>query len=175
VAGFNGPSEWRDLGLLWVPAALFVVLPLLLGVRSLAPATATFLVVAYALTGFTEEAWYRGVLLWMLRPVGARRAVVLAAVFFGAAHLVNLLFRANPFLGFAQAVGAFSEGVGFGALRLKMNTIWPLIVVHGLEDLLLRFTKLPPIPLNVFQSVVMLVYGVYLLRNVQTSERSRVD
>jgi hypothetical protein len=88
-------------------------------------------------------------------------------VFFGAAHLLNVLFRANPFLVFAQAVGAFSEGVGFGALRLRTNTIWPLIFFHFSEDLLLRFTRLPAIPLNVLQSVVLLVYGIYLLRGMR--------
>ena len=114
---------------------------------------------------------YRGVLLRVLGPLGTRRAVVLGAVFFGAAHLVNLLFRSNPFLVFAQAIGAFSFGVGMGALRLRTNTVWPLIVLHGFEDLLLRFTRLPPIPLNVFQSVVMLLYGAYLLRNMRGGER----
>jgi hypothetical protein len=173
AARFNSPSEWRELRLLWVPAAVFVVLPLVVGLRALASATAVYLVVAYALTGFTEEGWYRGVILRVLGPLGPRRAVVLSAVFFGAAHLVNVLFRSNPILVFAQAVGVFSEGVGFGALRLRTNTIWPLIVLHGLEDLLLRFTRLPPIPLNVFQSVVMLVYGIYLLRNMRGGEAAR--
>jgi membrane protease YdiL (CAAX protease family) len=166
AAGFTRPSEWRELRLLWVPAAVFVVLPLVVGLHALAPATAVYLVVAYALTGFTEEGLYRGVLLRVLGPLGTRRAVLLSALFFGAAHLVNLMFRSNPFLVFAQAVGAFSEGVGFGALRLRTNTIWPLIAFHFFEDLLLRFTRLPPIPLNVLQSVVMLVYGIYLLRNM---------
>ena len=174
AAGFNRPSEWRALKLLWVPTGLFVVLPLVVGLHAVAPATAAYLVVAYALTGFAEEGLYRGVLLRVLGPLGARRAVLLSAVFFGASHLVNLMFRSNPFLVFAQAVGAFSMGVGFGALRLRTNTIWPLIVLHGSEDLLLRFTRLPPIPLNVFQSVVMLVYGVYLLRNMRASEPSGV-
>ena len=174
AAGFNRPSEWRELKLLWVPTGLFVVLPLVVGLHVVAPATAAYLVVAYALTGFAEEGLYRGVLLRVLGPLGARRAVLLSAVFFGASHLVNLMFRSNPFLVFAQAVGAFSMGVGFGALRLRTNTIWPLIFLHGSEDLLLRFTRLPPIPLNVFQSVVMLVYGVYLLRNMRASEPSGV-
>jgi hypothetical protein len=174
AAGFNRPSEWRELKLLWVPTGLFVVLPLVVGLHVVAPATAAYLVVAYALTGFAEEGLYRGVLLRVLGPLGARRAVLLSAVFFGASHLVNLMFRSNPFLVFAQAVGAFSMGVGFGAMRLRTNTIWPLIFLHGSEDLLLRFTRLPPIPLNVFQSVVMLVYGVYLLRNMRASEPSGV-
>jgi hypothetical protein len=174
AAGFNRPSEWRELKLLWVPTGLFVVLPLVVGLHAVAPATAAYLVVAYALTGFAEEGLYRGVLLRVLGPLGARRAVLLSAVFFGASHLVNLMFRSNPFLVFAQAVGAFSMGVGFGAMRLRTNTIWPLIFLHGSEDLLLRFTRLPPIPLNVFQSVVMLVYGVYLLRNMRASEPSGV-
>ena len=35
--------------------------------------------------------------------------MVLSAAFFAAAHLVNVLFRSNPFLVSAQAVGAFSD------------------------------------------------------------------
>ena len=91
--------------------------------------------------------------------------------------MVNVLFCSNPFLVFAQPGGAFSEGVSFVALGLRTNTIWPLIALHGLEDLFLRFTRLPPIPLNTFQSVVMLAYGVYLLRKMRggAAEQPRVS
>ncbi len=175
AAGFNRPARWRNLRLLWIPAAALIVLPLVAGVHTLAPSTAAYLVVAYALTGFTEEAWYRGLLLRVLGPLGPRRAVFLSAALFGAAHLVNLMFRANPFLVFAQAIGAFSEGVGLAALRLRINTIWPLITLHFFEDLLLHFTRLPVIPVNVVQSIILLVYGLYLIRNRQALEPAQID
>jgi hypothetical protein len=73
-AGFNRPSEWRELGLLWVPTAVFVILPLILGLHALPASTALYFVVAYALTGFAEEGWYRGVLLRALGPLGPRGA-----------------------------------------------------------------------------------------------------
>jgi uncharacterized protein len=164
TSGFNRPARWRELGLLILPLILMVVLPLVAGVQPLDPGTLVFLVTAELLTGFHEEAVYRGLLLRIPRPGSPWRAVLVTSILFGLAHLSNLQVR-NPAIVLAQAVGAFSSGFGMAALRLRTNTLWPLILIHFCEDLFLRFTPLPVIPVNVVQSVVMLLYGLYLLRD----------
>lgn len=166
--GFNAPREWRDLRLLLLPAAVIIIPPFLAGVRSMEPATFWYLAVGYLLTGFTEEGIFRGLILKVLRPTGAVRAAVLSAVLFGLMHLVNLLIRGNPAIVLAQCVGAFCDGVGFAALRMRTNTIWPLVILHMLHDLLLKFTQLPAIPLDVAQVTILMIYGFYLLRTRKT-------
>ena len=162
AAGFTGPRSWRHPLLFVVPAAL-VPVPLLAGVRPLGAGTVAVLVVGYALTGFTEEALWRGVVLRVLRPAGPATAVLFSSALFGTAHLANVLFRDNVALVVAQAVGAACFGVGYAAVALRTGTIWPLMLLHMLTDLFAAVGALPKIPILVGQDVVLLVFGLLVL------------
>ena len=165
VSGFNRPAAWRDLRLLALPAVVIIVLPFAGGVKAVDPGMAAFWTVAYALVGLREEGLHRGIILHILRPSGAVRAVVLGGLLFGAAHIANLLVRSSPAVVFSQMIGAACFGIAFGALRLRTNTIWPLVALHLLSDLLLHFSTLPTIPLEVVKDVILLAYAIYLLRD----------
>lgn len=160
-AGFTGPRSWRNLHLLVLPAVLAVI-PLVAGFRPV-DALGT-LIVGYALTGFMEEALWRGLIPRVLRPTGPLAAVLFGSLLFGAAHLPNVLFRDSAILVVAQAIGAFCFGVGYAAIALRMGTIWPLMVLHALTDLCAAVGALPRIPILVGQDVVLLVVGLWLLR-----------
>ena len=162
AAGFAGPRRWRNLHLLILPTVLAFV-PLLAGFRPV-DALAT-LIVGYALTGFMEEALWRGLVLRVLRPTGALPAVLVGSLLFGAAHLPNVLFRDSVGLVAAQAVGAFCFGVGYAAIALRIGTIWPLMVLHALTDLFAAVGALPKIPILVGQDVILLIVGLWLLRS----------
>ena len=162
-AGFVGPGNWRNLHLLAVPAALAIV-PVLGGVREVDTGLLITLLVGYALTGFMEEAMWRGLVLRILQPTGALQAVLFSSVLFGASHLANVLFRESAALVVAQAVGAVCFGVGYAALRLRIHTIWPLMALHMLTDLLAAIGALPKVPILVGQDVVLLIFGLLLLR-----------
>lgn len=164
AAGFTRPSRWRALGLYWLPVALLAA-PFVAGVR-LPPLSAIgLLAVAYLATGVYEEGLWRGVMLGILRPLGAGRAVIISSVLFGLGHLGNAMLRGgmSPMIA-AQAFGAAVGGVGYAALRLRTNTIWPLIVIHALHDLFLQFGRLPIPLVEVPIDTVLLVYGIVLLR-----------
>ncbi len=175
--GFNGAAQWRDLRLLILPAVVILVLPLLAGVEPVEGGSLLYLSVGYLLVGLREETLYRGLILRILRPLGVMRSVLLTSVLFGLAHLTNLFVRANPALVLAQAVGSFCDGVGFAALRLRTNTLWFLIALHAAHDLLLKYTTLPAIPLDVVQVTILLIYGLWILRgwnNQSAGEESLV-
>jgi membrane protease YdiL (CAAX protease family) len=179
AAGFNAPPEWRDLHLLWLPAIVAIGLPFLGGARGMAVGTFALLVVAYALTGFMEEAWSRGIILHLLRPTGVVRAIVLSAVLFAALHLQNVLYR-NVFVVLSQMVGAFCFGLAYAALRVRTNTLWFLMPLHALHDLLLRFSRFPTIPLDVVQDIILLGYALWLIRRLgddreREAQRPRAD
>jgi membrane protease YdiL (CAAX protease family) len=170
--GCNRPAEWRQLHLLWLPAILVLVLPFLKGARPVSAGMLAFWVAGYAMTGFREEALYRGVILRVLRPSGTVQAVLLSALLFGLNHANNFLFR-NPFIVLAQIVGAICFGVAYAALRVRTNTIWFLMLLHGLHDLTLKLTAFPAIPLDVVQDVILLGYGLYLIRSHRVLEAAQ--
>jgi hypothetical protein len=66
------------------------------------------------------------------------------------------------------------QGVGLAALRLRTNTIWPLIAIHAAHDLFLQLSTLPIPLLEVPVDTVFLVYGIVLLRG-RTRELGRTD
>lgn len=173
-AGFNDRRQWRELRLLWVPAVVAIVLPLFGGFSGAGTGLIIYLTIGYLITGFMEEAWVRGLLLRVLQPVGPVRAVLISALLFALLHMTNFLFR-DPAIVLAQMVGAFCFGLAFGALRLRTNTIWFLVALHMLHDLLLHLSGFPTIPLDVVQDVILLIYGIYLLRGLRHRAPSGTD
>jgi membrane protease YdiL (CAAX protease family) len=116
-----------------------------------------------------EEGLMRGIVLRVLKPTGSTRSVVISSLLFGLMHIGNLLYR-NPFIVFAQMIGAFVHGIGLSAIRLRTNTIWFPVILHGLHDLALKYTNFPAIPLDVVQVTLLMVYGIYLLRGWKNPE-----
>lgn len=164
--GLNGPTEWRHVGLFGIPLVI-VVAPLVGGITLPEAGTLGLLIVGYLLTGFTEETFSRGLVQRILRPLGPVRAVVVMAVLFGILHLGNLFLRDSAAIVFAQAFGAFTFAIGYGALRLRTGTIVPLMGLHFGHDLILRLTNLPAIPVDVVQDIVLLVLGIWILRGIR--------
>ncbi len=170
VSGYNKPAQWRSLALVILPYLTVGVLPLILGINQVTLSTSLYFLLAYVLVALHEETIFRGVILHTLTRKGPRQAILFSSILFGLSHITNLLVRSNPFLTLAQMVGAFSSGVGLAAVRMRTNTIWFVLGLHFLEDFLLHYTRLPAIPLNVAQSVILLLYGLYLMRDRQALE-----
>jgi len=184
--GFAGPSTWRSLPLLAIPAVIAAV-SLVGGLVSLDasdPARLALRLPEVLLTGFWEEGLTRGLLLSLLLvaalrggrgPVGA---VVIAAAIFGLLHLINAV--AAPLSQVAvQVVYATLIGIGFGALMLRTNALWLLVVLHALfnsgsalqgandseaAETVLMLSTLP-----------FAVYGLFLLRRVKPGEEATAD
>lgn len=169
AAGFNFPTEWRDSRLMIVPFIIVLGLPFLMGIKPSDAGTFIYLLIGYALTGFMEEGLMRGIVMRVLKPTGTTRSVVISALLFGLIHIGNLLYR-NPMIVFAQIIGAFVHGIGLGAIRLRTNTIWFPVILHGLHDMALKYTNFPIIPLDVVQVTLLMFYGIYLLRGLETNK-----
>ena len=172
-------GAWRTAGfsarvaqprLLLVPAAVALA-PLVRGVQLPGAGMLTVFVLGYALSGFFEEALFRGLLMGMLRPTGAREevwpAVWLSSALFAAAHLPNMLFGQAPAMTVAQALGTLCFGVGYAAVRVRTATVLPLMLLHFLTDLFLRIDALAAWAhwtAMVGGDTLLLVYGLLLLR-----------
>jgi membrane protease YdiL (CAAX protease family) len=169
-AGFTAPARWRQLRLYWLPVLLLLV-PFVGGVHVLRPSVIALLVVAYLATAIFEEGLYRGVILGLLRPMGVWPAVLISSLLFGLGHLSNFALRGISFLVVLQAFGAALQGIGLAALRLRTNTIWPLIAIHFLHDLFLQMSVLPIPLLEAFIETAFCIYGIVLIRRHMADTR----
>lgn len=161
--GFTPVSQWRELRLYWLPVLLLAV-PLVAGIKPLAQSAVLVLVIGYVATAVFEETLWRGLVLEILRPLGVWPAVLGSSLLFGLGHLSNAALRGFSVLILLQAFGAAVQGIGLAALRVRTNTIWPLIAVHALHDLSLQLGTLPIAAVEAPISTVLAVYGIYLLR-----------
>ena len=179
VVGCNPPTEWRSLWLLLFPVVV-ILLPLVAGIRAIDAGTLLFLLVGYLLTGFYEELLFRGVIFRVLRPKGIWIVVLVSSVLFGLAHSTNLFLRFNgmPLLVAAQVFGAFTHGIGMAALRVRTNTIWPLMLLHAFGDLFLHLGRLPVPLMDAAIDTLLLVYGlilIFTMRREKSEERTEIS
>jgi len=184
ATGFNRPSEWRNLHVLIIPMLLLVGPTFLLQPQLPAPGKIAVLVVVTLLIGFQEEAIFRGILLRVFAPRGVKQAVLISAFLFGIIHVNSLLVGRDPMFVFAQVVASFLGAIALGAIRLRINTIWPLVVMHAINDFLqfsatggLEAQDVPlyiPV-LKISMAAIMALYGWYLLRDTQQATQGVVS
>lgn len=171
--GFTPVSEWCHHHVFWLPF-LLVFTPLLAGIRGGSSSFVLFSAWQWLLVAIYEETLYRGLLLRALQPWGTVRAVILSSLLFGASHLFHIVLGDQPlFLTIAQVFITTLIGVGWAAVRLTMNTLWPLILIHWVFNFIIiglvsgsMVGAAPPL-LNIIYPVVALIwfgYGIFLLR-----------
>jgi len=172
-AGFNGPAQWRSLHLYWLPTAGMALFPLLLGVNPGNLAALAPVVVLALLIGFQEEAVYRGLVMRVMAPHGVMRMVLTSAILFGLIHAVGFLLRPPGFV-LTQIIASAVGGVGLAALRLRTNTIWPLVLLHAFNDTVqflavggANYSQIPPqlIVLKLTFPLLLCLYGLFLVRD----------
>jgi membrane protease YdiL (CAAX protease family) len=187
---------WRDVGLdrpvtgaavrlSWLPLVYIVAGLGLATILGLPPASLLLLVLLNSLlVGFSEELMFRGVLLQAFRGVLTLwPAVLLTSVMFGAVHSLNVFVTGELGTALIQSVAAFLSGLFFIALRLRSQSLWPPILVHGLWDFTTFAIALaaagrseaaaggaPPAYLPILLVLPNAIYGLWLMRNLGRDE-----
>jgi len=175
--GFTPVREWRAPHLV-IPLLLILALPIVgLSARGVMATTALVLTLQAGfllIDIFMEEVTYRGVILEALAGLSSGSRVMLSAILFGLSHLDNLFLPGADELGVAyQIFEAALVGILFAAVRLRMNTIWPVMIVHATYDLTLvlafghAFPVAPTLPGFLVATVVNLGLagiGIFLLQ-----------
>jgi membrane protease YdiL (CAAX protease family) len=185
-AGITRPGQWQTwlISLLLLAYAIAVSTYAMTGNFNFSfsdPALIGLVAVFLMTHAFLEEVVYRGLLLaafvrvWGSTTGGLIKSVLVASLFFGGMHIVNVL-GGNPLPAvLLQSVGAVFLGILFGALVLVGNSIYPATFLHGVTNLagylnllanssdgtassgwLLQSTLLFPLA----------ILGVYLLRGI---------
>jgi len=179
-AGFTPPSQWRRLRLLWL-LALLPLLPALSLVRGIhfGLGTVVVLVLYTVLATCTEELYYRGIVLRATLGYGVIPAVLLSSALFGLSHVNGLFasYQVDPRFVLDQAWAGFLIGIFLGAVRLRMNAIWPTMLAHGAYDLpailvygIYAFTYRPTLGSFLFTTgfgMVFAAIGLFLIRNAR--------
>lgn len=163
--GWKGPGNLQDLRLLVPPALSLLILLLIVPFADLPPERTLMLVIINTLmVGISEELMFRGVLLYGISSsFGIWRAVWITAIIFGSVHTLNSLITGNLLASEVQALFAGTFGVWAAALRVRLGTIIPVIVIHWLWDCLVFLTGSSGL-IVLFLSLVLFIYGLWLLR-----------
>jgi membrane protease YdiL (CAAX protease family) len=145
---------WRGTGITrrptrgWVGMAAVPIaagLPFLLFGFNLEPdSVIPLLLVGTPLIALNEELFFRGVLLDVLRPLGWRSAVLWSAALFGASHLANLVAGASLPFTVMQVAATTAGGVALAAIRIRSGSLWPVLVVHVVLDVIAISTLTGP-------------------------------
>lgn len=94
-------------------------------------ALAGMLAISWSTAAFGEEVLFRGFLQQRLRewfsalPACGLLAALLQALLFGLGH---------AYQGATGILVSASIGLAFGLLRLRLRSVWPLVIAHGLID-----------------------------------------
>lgn len=178
--GFTPLHDWRAPHLV-VPLLLILALPLS-GLSARGVLATTGLVLALqigflVIDIFMEEVTYRGVILEALSRFDPGARVAISAVLFGFSHLDNLFLPGADPLGVVyQVFEAILVGILFGAVRLRMNTIWIVMAVHAAYDFMLvlafghAFPVAPTVPgflVATTVNIALAAVGWLLLRPTQ--------
>jgi membrane protease YdiL (CAAX protease family) len=133
-AGYASLIKVRHLPLLVLPL-IVALLSFSEGVTVTAPLSVIGFALFALLIGFSEETYFRGLMLTGLQPTGVWRAVLVSSFLFAAPHLLNIFAGLwDPAFAVADTVAAFGIGVTFAALRIRTGSIWPSIGLHALTD-----------------------------------------
>ena len=171
--GFTAPSQWKNLRFLIIPLVLLVAPTVFLQPQFPPLDRAIILVIVTLLIGFQEEAIFRGVLLRTFMPRGTMQAVLISAALFAIIHVNSFLVGRDPLFVVSQIIASFLGAIGLGALRIRTNTIVPLVLLHALNDFL-QFSATGGLEagdvalyisiLKIVLGGLMALYGLYILR-----------
>lgn len=132
--GFRSPLH-LDRALWLLPLfAVPVVLVAVTGI-TVSPAQAAAYGALAVCVGFSEEIWFRGLLLAALRRLGTRTAIIGGAAVFGALHLTNFFAGLPPLYLGLQFVFACLVGFVLAELVTITGSLWLLIGWHAVYDL----------------------------------------
>jgi hypothetical protein len=170
--GWKGPNNSRNMHLLWLPAIFLFFLLVIVLFTGLPPTRILLIVIINTLmVGISEELMFRGLLFHgVSSSFGIWRAVWITAAIFGSVHTLNGLITGDFKASVVQAFFAGMFGVWAVALRVRLDTVIPLIIIHWLWDCLaFLLTGSSQGLLLLLFSLILFFYGIWLLRSFRST------
>jgi membrane protease YdiL (CAAX protease family) len=178
-AGLKGPDKWPDMRLLWLPVVILILIWMVADSSGLPEGRAFwFIMINTLLVGISEELMFRGILFFgAASRFNWERAVWISALVFGLVHALNGLITGSIGAALLQALLASLFGVWTVALRLRLNTIIPLIILHWLWDFGVFSLSAPGGVTTIFSAglpilfaIILFLYGLWLLEGYRNSD-----
>lgn len=166
-SGFNRPSRWGSLILLWFPL-LVVAMTLSGGVRVSGLFLLAATVFLVLLTTLGQELVFRGVMWRALAPTGLLKAMILTSLLSGALTLARTTTSGPWPEAVYLTLTATCGGFTYAALRWRTASIWPPIFINfllvlAIDTATVRSTVYPYLLLA--STLGFVVYGLFLIRN----------
>ncbi|MBE4907833.1 CPBP family intramembrane metalloprotease [Bacillus luteolus] len=139
------------------------------GVYSWGTAQNLVLFIAAIGVSVNEEVLFRGILLRGFMKWGPWIAIFVPSALFALLHSTNIFVGGDPTFAIFQTIWTFVAGVMLSALRLRTNSLYPVIVLHILIDGVEYFSTgeygvhpeaMPTLTLLLF-AVLMFILAIY--------------
>jgi len=122
----------------WLLLVPFLALPLLIlledGVQSWGFSTNLVLFIAAVGVAVNEEVLFRGILLRGFIRWESWIAILVPSSLFALAHATNAFAGGNTVFALYQTIWTFAAGIAFSAIRLRNQSLYPIILLHILVD-----------------------------------------
>ncbi|TVX99861.1 CPBP family intramembrane glutamic endopeptidase [Cohnella terricola] len=171
--GLRKPASLKE----WLLITPLLTLPLLVllenGIQSWGFAQNLVLVIAAIGVAINEEVLFRGILLRGFMKWGQWVAIFVPSAMFALAHLSNAFVGGDVTFAIYQTIWTFAAGVMLSAMRLRNNSLIPVIVLHIILDGIEYFStgeygvhtqEISPIWLQLFVlvNIVLAFYSLFL-------------
>ena len=115
----------------------------------------------------------RGILLHGARSRQSLWAAIwIVNALFGLMHVPNGFLTGQFGPALFQAFMAFLSGVMFMGLRLRQNSLFPVMLVHGLWDFSVFSAGQSPLGnIGLVFPIIFFIYGLWLLKDYRHGER----
>jgi len=182
--GFTYPVSGKSLLLLLFPVILPFLFLFYALMGDIPPIhTIGFILLNTVLVGISEELMFRGILYEsFIKQFSLNRTILFTALLFGAVHSLNGFLTGNFTNAFAQSIQAMMFGFWILVLRIRIGSIFPVMIVHALWDfsiILLAQGSKPlensnPSNIEVFAFPIILelplfLYGLWLLKRLRAN------
>lgn len=172
-SGFG--TRIKDIHLLWMPLLLVFIPISYFGTVKIDAGPMLFYILAIFFTGVSEEGFSRALGINVMLPQGKWVAVIFLAFIFGLGHVTNFFFSEFTILeALIRLITLVTFAILYGAIYLRVQNIWPLVIFHTLWDLSLvisgsagPFIKTPmPIGFELTLAIISTIYAWYILKDV---------
>ncbi|MBR0556435.1 CPBP family intramembrane metalloprotease [Ciceribacter sp. L1K23] len=180
--GLQWPKPPRSVLVTWLPSLYIVAILVISTTLGLPPvATMAIVFINCAFVGFSEEVMFRGILFrGALSAMRVLPAIFFTSAIFGLIHTLNTFATGQLDVAIAQAVAAFMSGLLFNVIRVRTQSVFPMIVLHTLWNFSLFMLvhasdgvneTVTITPATLIAPALMILpllgYGIYLMRGIE--------
>lgn len=176
---------WKESGLtvgrvkVWWPLIVLLVSALSYLPYGIDPAKRVLVpfLLGILLVGLNEELFYRGVIQHAVSSLGRWRSCIVVAILFGFGHISRLILSdvsvVDTILLMVET-GVF--GFAYAAVRYRIVALWPLILLHAAEDIVLLLNRDRVSVLHeVLMAAVLLAWGCWVLATAPAQAQPSTD